>query len=96
MAAMQEPITTPKPAKPLPAPNADFYEFARTLSGIRVRRPSCRQPLGTRGFAVRRLRWNGRQKARNIRLPSEASTAIPRPVKKSKSHREDVMATDHS
>jgi alkylation response protein AidB-like acyl-CoA dehydrogenase len=31
MAAMQEPITTPKPSKPLPAPNVDFYELAGTL-----------------------------------------------------------------
>ena len=31
MAVMQEPITTPKPAKPLPAPNVDFYELAETL-----------------------------------------------------------------
>ena len=31
MAAMQEPITTPKAAKPLPAPNVDFYELAGTL-----------------------------------------------------------------
>ena len=34
MVAMPEPITTLQPAKPLPAPNADFYEFAQTLSGI--------------------------------------------------------------
>jgi hypothetical protein len=38
----------------------------------------------------------GTEQARNIRLASEASTAIPRPVKKSKSHREDVIATDQS
>jgi alkylation response protein AidB-like acyl-CoA dehydrogenase len=31
MAAIQEPTTTRKPPKPLPAPNADFYELAGTL-----------------------------------------------------------------
>ena len=31
MATLQEPITTPKPSKPLPAPNSDFYELAETL-----------------------------------------------------------------
>ena len=31
MATLQEPITVPKPSKPLPAPNSDFYELAETL-----------------------------------------------------------------
>ena len=31
MASVQEPITVPKPAKPLPAPNSDFYGLAETL-----------------------------------------------------------------
>ena len=31
MATLQEPITTPKPSKPLPAPNSDFYELVETL-----------------------------------------------------------------
>ena len=31
MATLQEPITMPKPSKPLPAPNSDFYELAETL-----------------------------------------------------------------
>jgi alkylation response protein AidB-like acyl-CoA dehydrogenase len=31
MASLPKPITTPKPAKLLPAPNSDFYELAETL-----------------------------------------------------------------
>ena len=31
MAILPEPITMPKPAKPLPTPNSDFYELAETL-----------------------------------------------------------------
>ena len=31
MATLPMPITMPKPAKPLPAPNSDFYELAETL-----------------------------------------------------------------
>jgi len=31
MATLQEPVTMPKPAKPLPEPNSDFYELAETL-----------------------------------------------------------------
>jgi len=31
MATLQEPTTLPKPSKPLPAPNSDFYELAETL-----------------------------------------------------------------
>jgi len=31
MATLQEPITVPKPSKPLPAPNSDFYELAEML-----------------------------------------------------------------
>jgi len=31
MASLPKPITTPKPAKSLPAPNSDFYELAETL-----------------------------------------------------------------
>ena len=31
MATMPKPITMPKPAKPLPAPNSDFYELVETL-----------------------------------------------------------------
>src|ERR1700754_632731 len=31
MATMPQPITMPKPAKPLPAPNSDFYALAETL-----------------------------------------------------------------
>ena len=31
MASLPKPTTIPKPAKPLPAPNSDFYELAETL-----------------------------------------------------------------
>jgi glutaryl-CoA dehydrogenase len=31
MASLPKPITTPKPTKPLPAPNSDFYELVETL-----------------------------------------------------------------
>lgn len=31
MASLPKPITTPKPVKPLPAPNSDFYELVETL-----------------------------------------------------------------
>ena len=31
MATLPKPITMPNPAKPLPAPNVDFYELAETL-----------------------------------------------------------------
>ena len=31
MASLLKPLTTPKPAKPLPAPNSDFYELVETL-----------------------------------------------------------------
>ncbi len=31
MATMPKPITMPKPPKPLPAPNSDFYELVETL-----------------------------------------------------------------
>ena len=33
MATLPKPISMPKPAKPLPAPNSDFYELAATLPG---------------------------------------------------------------
>ena len=36
MATLPEPITTPKPSKPLPAPNSDFYELAETLPAEEV------------------------------------------------------------
>ena len=36
MATLQEPITTPKSSKPLPAPNSDFYELAETLPAEEV------------------------------------------------------------
>ena len=31
MASLPKPITIPKPVKPLPAPNSDFYELVETL-----------------------------------------------------------------
>ena len=31
MASLPKSLTTPKPTKPLPAPNVDFYELAETL-----------------------------------------------------------------
>ena len=42
MASVATPITMPKAAAPLPAPNVDFYELVETL-------PAEEQAVGTRG-----------------------------------------------
>src|ERR1700742_4096857 len=36
MATMPKPITMPKPQKPLPAPNSDFFELVETLPAEEV------------------------------------------------------------
>lgn len=95
MAAMPEPITTPKPAKRFPRLTLTFTSSPARCRGSLTEAFLSSAPWYSWLRCSRSARER-KTKSKELHVPSEASTAIPLPVKKSKSHRENVMATDHS